>query len=270
MATGAGVIAYIDMLGFRERAKAADWSADKLEELMLDVGLVHQTFGHGIVNELTAQRREVTGEEVLAFSDCLVISLPGESSSSRIEGSFDLFVRHLSRLAFAQGFCVTQNIFLRGGVDLGFWYHEGNILVSPALVYAYEREESAIVPVLALTERLYNFLDRHPGRAAYNSSGDPMRELFRCYDRGGIKFHFLDYAGVCLSDAAAACSPGVSYSQTRWYWLSQHRDAIITARNKATEATIRAKYDWLVSYHNETVSSMGEPFTDRKIPDTIV
>lgn len=53
----------------------------------------------------------------------------------------------LDGMALAQGQCVASGLFLRGGVDIGWWYRKSAVFASESLVRAYKAESrSACYP----------------------------------------------------------------------------------------------------------------------------
>lgn len=48
---------------------------------------------------------------LLAFSDCIVISVPLRSDLAEHEGTFDVLMSELTSFAWAQGACVLRGIF---------------------------------------------------------------------------------------------------------------------------------------------------------------
>jgi len=48
--------------------------------------------------------------------------VPSTSELAIYEGEYDVLMSEVVPLAYAQGRCAANGIFLRGGVDHGFWY----------------------------------------------------------------------------------------------------------------------------------------------------
>jgi hypothetical protein len=109
---------------------------------------------------------------------CLFRSIPPLTS---IQGTFDILMSELTSSALSQGTCVLEGIFLRGGIDIGFWYRRNDSLISPALVRAYKLERDACVPMIAITPDLRKYLANNPERRFYRQDLDPIPKTLKQY-----------------------------------------------------------------------------------------
>jgi len=192
---------------------------------------------------------------------------------AEIEGTFDALMSELHSMAFAQATCIEHALFLRGGVDLGWWYRDGTTLVSESLANAYALEDSASVPVIAVTDQVYKFLANHSGRAAYSEDYDPLPAMIREYSGvvagKAISIRHLDYLSIfarevdwtpTLANRNALLSlPNEQRDQQKeaWrlenlrYWFAGHARMIELAHSRCDATSIHAKYEWLAEYHND-------------------
>jgi len=189
-----GVMAFIDLLGFSARVEAISTKAE-LRALDDAVAFVQAEFGHKTPDESTRDANRVMHKTVLAFSDCLVISVPVRSPLADHQGSFDLLMDELSSFGLAKGSCVLRGTFLRGGVDLGFWYRRQDSLISPAMIHAYRLEQDACVPMIAISPALWKYLAKHPHRSFYHDDADPIPKTFRRHGKlpNGRTQRFINY-----------------------------------------------------------------------------
>lgn len=139
-----GAFACIDLLGYSDRVKRIN-SDEDLRKLDDEVVLVQRAFEHKSSDDFVRKSKKIVGKRVLAFSDCIVVSVPLHSDLTKLQGAFDVLMSELTSFAIAQGDCVQHGIFLRGGVDLGYWFHRKDTLISPAMVNAYGLEHEACV-----------------------------------------------------------------------------------------------------------------------------
>ena len=108
----------------------------------------------------------------------------------------------LSGIALAEGQCVESGLFLRGGVDIGWWYRKSTILASESLVRAYRAERDAVVPVIRLSdESSIKWVSNHPHRNHYSKDMEPVRNILREFkgkDRNGkpLSFWYVDYLSI--------------------------------------------------------------------------
>ena len=85
-----------------------------------DVALVQSEFEHKPTDKLTQESKRSIDKTVLAFSDCLVISVPVQSPLAKLQGDFDVIMSELTSFAWAQGACVLHGIFCEVALILVF------------------------------------------------------------------------------------------------------------------------------------------------------
>ena len=267
-----GITAFLDVLGFGDRVLNARKIAD-IDAITKDVRKIQSEFDYKPKDELTKEVHKNHKKTVLAFSDSVIVNVPLQSEMTEIEGTFDPMMSELHGMAFAQGRCVTSGLFLRGGVDLGWWYRRGSTLVSQSMVRAYKTESRANVPVIALTDELYKYFSKHAHRKFYSKDIDPVRNLLRRYTaqgpNGEISFWYLDYIRIYAESidwitsrtqhqSYISAAPDDKqlimddgYRKNLTSWFSHHARTIEQAHERSKDECVRKKYAWLASYHNE-------------------
>ncbi len=273
-----GMVSFVDLLGFSERVMAMR-QEEELEAIEADVRRVQEWFEHRPGDKHVKQSQNLRSKKVLAFSDCLVISVSSYSESTKWDGDFDVLMNEVADIAMAQGRCVMNGIFIRGASEYGLWYKRRDTMISPAMVTAYNLEHAACVPMIAIAADLMQHLSEHPHRKFYSDDSDPIEKYFRHYDDlpNGTSQWFIDYLPICLeaADGAIAANDRKKYThadaQTRdrmrneaytrdcQEMVTWHRDAILAAHAIAASDTVRAKYVWLAAYHDDAV---GRFFVD--------
>lgn len=263
-----GLFAFVDLLGFSNRVEAVS-TEEQLRALDDDVSFVQNEFEHKSSDKFIKEEHKVVGKNVLAFSDCLVISVPLRSQMVTFQGTFDILMGELNSYALAQGTCVLRGIFIRGGVDLGFWYRRKDTLISPAMVRAYKLEQAACVPMIALTPDLQKYLSDHPHRRYYSDDVDPIPTTMTEYGNlpNETTQWFVNYLRICLG----SITPSIFGDDLKRYkeaneegrelirneawqnacrdWARRHGQAVLNAYNSAGEDEhVRQKYAWLVDY----------------------
>jgi len=267
-----GITGFIDILGFGEKVKNAKTIED-IENIRSSVKKIQNEFDFETEDKLTAEVQQLNSTTVLAFSDCVVVNIPLESESTKYSGTFDPVMSELAGFAYAQGNCVQDSLFIRGGLELGWWYQEGHTLISQSMVGAVKREESACVPVIALCEEIYNYLSGHGHRNFYSEDYDPIRGMFRKYCSDKEEFFYIDYISICVEaldwhrskkqmSAYRKASPdekdeiiASGYRENVDIWLSNHARNIESAANLSPNDKVKDKYIWLASYHNDVAKS---------------
>ena len=271
------LVAFIDILGFSNRVKTVKEEAD-LESVISDIEIIQYEFEHRPQDHKKEDIHAWYKKEVLAFSDCVVVSLPFTSKAAQSQGTFDALLGEMTSFAFAQGTCVLEkNLFLRGAIDKGLWYRDEDTMVSPALARAYELEYEANMPVITLSDEVYSYFGNHPDRNYYSEDFDPFPNMFRKYDetKSGNAAYFIDYLHICAESLDwrtdkqqyldyKEAGPDERYKiQNEGYrenarrWFTRHKDLIESAYNKSDEVDVKEKYKWLMGYHNDVVSNYG-------------
>lgn len=267
-----GITAFLDILGFGERVVGAQSTAD-IESVVVHIRTIQDLFEIKPKDKHVKEVHAGFKKAVLAFSDSVVVNVALKSTITKLQGTFDPIMSELSGFALAQGSCVGSGFFLRGGVDLGWWYRTGNVLASDSLVNAYKLEGSAIVPVIALTDRLYDFLSKHPDRRFYSKDIEPVNTLLRQYvgerRKGKVSFWYLDYITVTAQSigwitsekqrqSCLAAPPEkrdhireLGYRKNLREWFKHHAKQIRIAHSSAKNDPVKQKYEWLAEYHNE-------------------
>lgn len=270
-----GLTAFLDILGFGSQVASAN-SGDDLKELLKGVSQIRRAFEHKPKDPSAKAIHAAYGKSVLAFSDSVIVNVPLASRMTGIEGTFDALMSELHSMAFAQATCIEHALFMRGGVDLDWWYRDGTTLVSKSLANAYALEGAASVPVIAVTDRVYEFLANHSGRAAYSKDYDPLPAMIRKYSGvvagKDISIRYLDYLSIFAREVdwtptpanrkALLSLPAEQRDQQMeaWrlenlrYWFAGHARTIELAHSRGHPASIQAKYEWLAEYHNEVAS----------------
>lgn len=270
-------VLFIDILGFTNRVRNIKRTKDLLA-IKRDI--------QSIRNELEYKKREFLDvhqfekKRIMAFSDCIIISIAASSGRTKLEGEFDAIMNQFLGFALAQSTIVLKGQFLRGGLDLGWWYSSGDVLISSALTRAYELEKDANVPVIAISKKVYDFFNIHKDRFNYSSDEDPFPTMFRQYKNTKSRrlCHFIDYIKItlgeldwvnkietrekyryALSDNERAKLIQSGRKRNIISWLLEHKKVIINAVKRTTDSDILKKYEWLKKYHNQVCDECGIP-----------
>lgn len=283
-----GMVAFVDLLGFSEKVRALE-TVNDLKTLERQVRRVQGWFDHRPTDTYIKTEQKLVAKTVLAFSDSVVISIPVSSELVNVQGEFDVLMAELDGLATSQGRSVVNGIFLRGGVGLGLWYRRGATLISDALIDAYKLEGAACVPMIAITDELYNHLANHSDRTTYSIDRDPLGMFKRFNDLpNGQSSWMIDYLPICLGAVDGELTPEEreryktatgderdalrqqAYDRDRVNWARWHADEIRKAAASTQEDNVKSKYKWLARYHDNVVeNSFLNPPGDIVIGDII-
>lgn len=269
-----GVTAFIDILGFGNKVLDAE-SFEDLNEIHKGIKLIQDAFDFDTTDELTRKVQKMHTTSVLAFSDCIVVNIPLQSEATKFEGTFDPIMSEVTSFAYGQGTCCLNSLFIRGGIDLGWWYQSGSTLISQSMVNAYKTEGDASIPVIALTREFYDYFSEHTHRDYYSKDFDPIPKVFRKYHEDEKEFFYIDYITICLEslgwqrtkeqlDRYRTSSPdekdkiiSEGYRQNIDDWLYTHARNIETASGATDDVKVKMKYEWLSKYHNEIANNFS-------------
>jgi hypothetical protein len=132
---------------------------------------------------------------------------------------------------------------------------------------------TASIPVIALTDRLFDFLNSHGDRRFYSKDIEPVRTLLRPHTykgpKGKVSFWYLDYISVIAKSidwitsdehykSCVAAPPDrrdhireLGYRKNLRRWFREHARQIQLAHARGKDESVKRKYEWLAAYHNE-------------------
>lgn len=288
------LVAWLDILGFSQQLQAVKSDAD-LQAAYRKMLFVHEWLnkaGASDEPDELAEANKLQGRQVIALSDGIVVTGSLRAAMPGLYSPFDLMMSLIDQIIMAQAACAMTGIFLRGGISIGPFYFDNDILLSPALVRSYKLEtERATYPVILITPETVAALRQLHGLEHYARGADPSQDCFRPFksphQKKGERFFFLDYVRYMASpdiyffnsladrDACADRTRSAeerrrifneSHDKSALKALQSHQRQLVTAYNKSPSERIKAKYRWLMGYHNRTLQSIN-PFYDSGLVD---
>lgn len=251
------LVAFIDILGFKNRVESSE-DVSSLRLVVKALEVIQRKFDFNSGDKITNELQEIVHKKVLAFSDSIVVAVGYDAEGYSHLGSFDFLLSEIVGIARAQAECVSQGIFLRGGIDEGLWYYQNDRMVSPALITAHELEGKVWAPVIGLSQRLYDKFAQHQDRKTYAKDWEPFASEVRGFEKEGKnaesreKYWFIDYMRIYLHEFEKPTD------QIRW--LLEHAQAIKDGfESSPDDESIKDKYRWLSSYHNEVILEYRYP-----------
>jgi len=159
MTTTQKIIGFVDILGFKDMVHKYDSGAepdllDNLIEIINSAGiflkLKHSTPSSDKLNNWKEKF------EVKVFSDCFCLSIPLEFENFTFEENVTLFYQYLSGF---QILLLEKGYLIRGGLTIGSYYSDDNLIFSGGLVEAYELEsEYAKMPRIIVSDKFLSKL----------------------------------------------------------------------------------------------------------------
>ena len=152
------IVCFIDILGFSEFVNHYDNDITSifLQEIQESFALARV---HLLENKNQYNKEAIEHLEYQTFSDNVCISIPYFDNENDFLSNFNIlsiYVRGLQMIMMSKGF------FMRGGISIGSYYADNNIIFSKGLINAYKLEsEKAIYPRIlvdkVIIEKILNY-----------------------------------------------------------------------------------------------------------------
>lgn len=152
------IICFLDILGFSEFINHydKDITSTFLQDIQESFALARE---HLLDNRNIYNKEAIEHLEYQTFSDNVCISIPYFDNENDFLSNFNIlsiYVRGLQMIMMSKGF------FMRGGISIGSYYADDNIIFSKGLINAYKLEsEKAIYPRIlvdkVIIEKILNY-----------------------------------------------------------------------------------------------------------------
>lgn len=192
------IVAFIDILGFS--AIIEEYDSDESSNILNEL---HDTLKIAIkvsIENMIDSKTQTDVKEYLEyrmFSDCICISLPFIDYGN----DFHIQFHSLSSIVKAYQLSMMQKgFFVRGGISIGSFYADNNMIFSGGLVKAYKLEQTAFYPIIAIDN---NVIERLKYNFEENEKGLFIKETMLTYKDNQSKiflnpFDFLDNSNKYL------------------------------------------------------------------------
>lgn len=269
------IVAWIDMLGFKEELEGAKTKA-AFKKVYDKVRKVHEEFGKVSAcpdPEDQARMNEFYGRRVISLSDGLVVVQSLDAPVLK-DGGIEPFAfvhAFIEDLTMAQAQCVFRGIFLRGGIAVGKFWFEDDILLSPALVKAYLIESKvALNPAIVIEREVVEEFAKLTGKWASDTGLEQYRDCEWLTGDHAAKYVMLDSMRIIMSGEHGWASEAdrlayndksksgeerqqimdESWGRQLGIVLRSFKDKLIAAYQAAPNEKVRNKYRWLMRYYN--------------------
>lgn len=249
-------VAYLDILGFKEKVKA---SKDNQGEIRLLLDSLN------ICNAFAAGEKEVTDDrgrnriikiQSRFFSDSMVFFLKEKSSDI---GHLFLIVRYVQDRLWEKG------LSIRGAITYGDMYlpngsKERNITLGPEIIKAHYLETKiAIYPRIIVTQGLCRYIKEKNIRAYPFAHEGELSDYIR-QDTDGILFIDLLNKNIIRAEDERLENRGNMFSvvwesngKSKHERIMSNVDACINSYSNCDDEKIKQKYDWL-KFYKESIS----------------
>ncbi len=246
------IIAFIDILGFKEIVKQSETDTSKIEliysvlEYLKDWEKTEKWDLKFIEIEESAQYKGVNNFDLrgktntTTFSDSIVVSVKVDSNVNEMASTL------IVNLAYIGTVLLEKGILFRGGLTIGNIIHIDNGTVfGQGLIDAFMLEtRSAKFPRIILSDKLLNELN-YPLEAKRNRY--PYHQYLDRFDEGCVGFHQLIYYQVI--ESWTEMTPELLTES-----LSKVRKVIIGGLDSSFEKPeVFEKYKWLKDQYNKLI-----------------
>jgi hypothetical protein len=139
---GISIVAFLDVLGFSESLQRTWGSENDTLEKVLSLKDAIVTSKRLAFNAQGYPRKSLGFSETSLFSDSIIICASVHSDAERIY-AFPPFMAMVAKVQDACECAAKLGFVLRGGVELGEVYWDGNDAIGPAFLDAYALENKA-------------------------------------------------------------------------------------------------------------------------------
>jgi hypothetical protein len=256
------IVAFIDILGFKEIVKQSEHDTTKIELLysVLDFLKGWETSDKWDLKfveiEEDAQKKGVKNFDIrgktntTSFSDSIVVSVKVSDNVNEMVSTL------IVNLAYIGAILIEKGILFRGGLTIGNIIHNDNGTVfGQALIDAYQLEtKSAKYPRIVLSDKLIRDLN-YPIETKRDRY--PYHQYIDRFEDGCIGFHQMIYYQV-IESWAEMTSEKLTSS------LANVRKTIIDGLDNSFEnPDVFEKYKWLKDQYNSLIILSDFDFTNK-------
>jgi hypothetical protein len=145
------IVAFLDILGFKSHIKNyLNPNKDEDREILNKIKFAFEE----ALNSKYAPILEYAGLNLhyKQFSDCTCLSIPDFRSNPEVEAIIHCnFIFLLREFYFSM---LKFDVYIRGGLSVGFHYEDDNMIFSEGLIKAYELESKSVYPRIILDDEL--------------------------------------------------------------------------------------------------------------------
>lgn len=246
------LIAFIDILGFKEIVYSSEKDSSKIEFLYsvldyLKSWEIPEKWNLKFVEiEEDAQKKGVENFDIrsktnsTSFSDSIVVSVKIDNNVNEMASTLIANLSYIGAILFEKG------ILFRGGLTIGNLIHnEGGTVFGKGLIEAYQLESNnANYPRIILSNKLIQKLN-YPLKTKHNRY--PYHQYLERFTDGCIGFHQMIYFQVIES------SPEMNNERLKES-LEKIRKVIIKGLDTSFEnPRVFEKYKWLKTQYNKLI-----------------
>lgn len=238
------VVAFIDILGFRELVASTVGKEDSDNEMQIDA--IVKTYD--AIREIwdldaksnSLKREVITSKKVTIFSDSIVVSF-------KITDQSEVFST-LLEIKWLLMRMIYHGILCRGAVSIGKLIHSDKYIFGPALVEAYTLEsKAAVYPRVILDRSIIEIGAKH--HIPIHSSREERAYVNALLEKDSDGMYYVDYFHKSQSELD---DPEYDFPE----YIDKLGEIIrkgLMASSHSTKADLRVKYSWMRERYNHMI-----------------
>jgi len=155
------IVAFVDILGFTDFVKKYD--SGLLPNVLEEIDAAFMTSNDFLTMNQSRNEHDMFNWKkylkVKLFSDCLCAAIPTKINYNDWYYNFLFFNLYI---ATYQILLMEKGFFSRGGISMGSFFSNENMIFSGALVTSVELEKKAIYPRVLISNELLKLISQHP------------------------------------------------------------------------------------------------------------
>lgn len=239
-------VAFLDILGYRTLIER---HIDNIEYIYILNHLLNR-----IKNPHKHEMKyyKLTNRDIQLLSDSLIITAKMEENN---------VLKLIQSLSWLQLFLLVKGIIIRGGVSLGKHVETDLIMMSQALVEAYDLEQKADYPRIVISKKILSEIQNIKKWDIQNNGFVSPEDFINKYLIKDGEIYYINYLYFLME------KKNIHYLTIV---LDSHKDAleryyVIEKGNNSPDKIIR-KIQWMINYHNEFVKQ-NIPINNKSIKE---
>ena len=230
------VIAFVDIMGFKNIVDKSTRDESFCKSLINNLVELKGLEQH---KSLCNRARIEEGKNVTVFSDSIVISYDLSINSAIDKILFDIIIMQIDLIA--------MGLILRGGITIGDVFHDGGVVLGPAMNRAYEIESKlSIYPRIMVDPALIQYAYENPPS---NFSNEEYRDvILNVVQPCENSYYFTDFLSM---DTELGYEYGTFLKAVK---------KLIDDGLSSSNLQIKNKYEWLNNYYNDVIADRYIPF----------
>lgn len=235
------VVAYIDILGFKETIKESRTDINVFNRVLETIEELKESFVKPKNKyEIDAEKNLNADTQITQVSDCLIIS--------RLETEKGGIYNMLFDCAFAIHLLVEKGFLCRGSIKVGKMYHKENTIFGEAYNEAYKAESEERYPIIKFNEELFHIARKSPGLANEGYEDWEIDFLKKNCKELMTGIYYLDY----FTDYDDRYGGGEGSASIHY---SKLREVISHGLVSSKTSSVFEKYRWAADQFNKTAKN---------------